>query len=64
MFNTRHNEKLMKTNYLLGYYNNLLKSYGNVLNMNYNQYIRTLDNAGMKMAANKMYLLRNNTVRK
>ncbi|MBU5225745.1 hypothetical protein KQI36_03545 [Clostridium senegalense] len=64
LFNTRHNEKLMKTNYLLGYYNNLLKSYGNVLSMNYNQYIRTLDNAGMKVAANKMYLLRNNTVRK
>ncbi|MGG7164296.1 hypothetical protein [Clostridium ihumii] len=59
LFNTRHTEKLMRTHYVLGYYSNLLRSYGNVIDMNYNQYIRTLDNAGFRMAKNKMASLRN-----
>lgn len=61
---TKNSECLLRLNYILGYYENLLKAYGNVLTMNYNQYIRTLDNAGKKIAENKMYLLRNDTLNK
>lgn len=58
LFNTKHTEHLIKVHYTMGYYQNLLRAYGNVVSMNYNQYIKLVDNAGKRVAEEKMQHIR------
>lgn len=58
-FNTKNVEKLMKTHYIMGYYNNLLMAYGNIKDMSIGQYTKMLDSAGKRMAESKVSFLRN-----
>lgn len=58
LLNTRHTEPLMKVHYTMGYFQNLLKVYGNVVDMNYNQYMKLVDNAGKRVAEEKMLHIR------
>ncbi|GAA0121645.1 MAG: hypothetical protein KID00_01810 [Clostridium argentinense] len=55
---TKHTDPLLKVHYTMGYFQNLLKVYGNVVDMSYNQYMKLVDNAGRRMAEEKMLHIR------
>ncbi|MEG0773177.1 hypothetical protein [Clostridium sp.] len=58
-FNTGNTEPLMKLHYTMGYFENLLRSYGNIATMSYNQYIKLIANSGKTNAEYKMLVLKN-----
>lgn len=58
-FNTRSTEPLMKLHYTMGYFENLLRSYGTIATMNYNQYLKLVTNSGKTNAEYKLLVLKN-----
>ncbi len=58
VFITKHNEPLMKVNYMMSYFENLLKAYGSIATMSQNEYIKNIANAGKTNAEYKMLALR------
>lgn len=58
-FNTRNTEPLMRLHYTMGYFENLLRSYGNIASMNYNQYLKVVTNSGKTNAEYKLLVLKN-----
>lgn len=59
LFVTSHTEALMKVNYIMRYYDNLLRAYDSILKMSPNQYLKNIANAGKQNAEFKMIQLRN-----
>ncbi|MEG1254718.1 hypothetical protein [Clostridium sp.] len=59
-FVTSHTEALMRVHYMMGYFENLVKSYESIIKMSYNQYIKNIANAGKVNAEYKLLMLRNN----
>lgn len=58
-FNTHYTEPLMKLHYLMSYFETLLRSYGTISTMTYNQYIKLVSTAGKTNADYKLLVLRN-----
>lgn len=58
-FSTRNTEPLMKLHYTMGYFENLLRSYGTIATMNYNQYLKLVTNSGKTNAEYKLLVLKN-----
>lgn len=45
-FITSHTEALMKVSYMMRYFENLIKAYGNIAKMTYNDYLKNIVNSG------------------
>lgn len=57
-FITTHTEALMKVSYMMGYFENLIKSYGNMVQMTFNDYAKNIVNSGKNNADYKALALR------
>lgn len=57
-FITSNTETLSKVSYMMGYFENLLKSYRNIVEMNYNEYLKGIMNSGKVNADLKASALR------
>ncbi|MEG0308364.1 MAG: hypothetical protein RR636_10495 [Clostridium sp.] len=57
-FVTAHTEALMRVHYMMGYFENLIRSYGSIVEMQYNQYMKAIENAGKVNAEYKASILR------
>lgn len=55
---TGHTEQLSKLQYTMGYFQNLITSYGSIPNMSSNQYLKSIENAGKVNAEFKIENLR------
>lgn len=58
-FSTYHGDPLMKISYMMKYFENLVRSYENIVNMSYNQYIKAIENSGKVNGDYKITKLRN-----
>lgn len=59
-FNSYYTEPLMKVNYMMGYFESLIRAYESIISMSYNQYIKNIENSGKTNAEYKLLELRNN----
>ncbi len=57
-FITSHTESLMKVAYMMGYFENLIKAYGNMAQMTYNDYLKSIVNSGKNNAEYKCSAIR------
>lgn len=57
-FNMAQTEALHKVSYMMGYFENLLRSYNTILNMSVNQYIKGISSAGKTNAEYKLEQIR------
>lgn len=57
-FITNHTEELMKVSYMMGYFDSLLRAYGNIVNMSYNDYVKGIANSGKNNAEYKLTVIR------
>lgn len=57
-FVTAHTEPLMKVSYMMGYFENLIKSYSKLVEMSYSDYIKGIANAGKTNADYKCLSIR------
>ena len=57
-FITNHTESLMKVSYMMGYFESLIRSYGNIVQMTYNNYVKNIANSGKNNAEFKCAAIR------
>lgn len=57
-FVTAHTEPLMKVSYMMGYFENLIRTYNKLVEMSYNEYIKGIVNAGKINAQIKYSFIR------
>ncbi|MDU4890623.1 MAG: hypothetical protein E6344_01890 [Clostridium sp.] len=57
-FITSHTEALMKVSYMMGYFENLIKAYGSMAKMTYNDYLKNIVNSGKINAEYKCSAIR------
>lgn len=57
-FITSHTEALMKASYMMGYFENLIKAYGSMAQMTYNDYAKSIVNSGKNNAEYKCSAIR------
>ncbi len=60
-FNISYTDPLMKVNYMMGYFESLIRAYESIINMSYNQYLKSIVNSGKTNAEFKLLELRNKT---
>jgi len=58
-FNISYTDPLMKVNYMMGYFESLIRAYESIINMSYNQYLKSIVNSGRTNAEFKLLELRN-----
>jgi len=58
-FNVNYTDPLMKVNYMMGYFESLIRAYETIINMSYGQYMKSIENSGKINAEYKLMELRN-----
>jgi hypothetical protein len=58
-FNVTYTDPLMKVNYMMGYFESLIRAYETIINMSYGQYMKSIENSGKINAEYKLMELRN-----
>ena len=61
-FNVTYTDPLMKVNYMMGYFESLIRAYESIINMSYNQYAKSIVNSGKINAEYKLLELRNKKI--
>lgn len=58
-FNATYTDPLLKVNYMMGYFESLIRAYEAIINMSYGQYMKSIENSGKVNAEFKLLELRN-----